>query len=409
MSLRSLLFATLVASMIASEMCLGENRATSIKNDFVGTAVLMPNARRSRLSRDFVTAITDESAQPLQAGAANAATDPPPTPPPSLNRDSAPTTTNAVSAEEPSAAVDGQQLTDEMYREYEYLLKMDTKNFNDKQKQLFEQIVERVARLGGSTDSPTTDYVESEVGESRGSKQRLTKARFTTTATPSSATSITKNKHSSSSSSTSTATTTKSKPSTITVKTHQTAAAPSATTVPAELAKPFAHKFKPLQTNISPVGSSAATKVGNVTEVIFGNITTTSIVDSLSNDNGRDDIFSGKKRPPTTAAAATVQTTADTNKNKVCEINTKNNQLFPFRMTFKIFVQKNHSNQPTAFLLPAPKHKCMPKMCRFLHCRHIFALMSFFFVIVVIVITRIMCRKTSRKTNTFGAYIWFPQ
>lgn len=320
MSLRLLLLATVALVLLTSNVCLGENRATSIKNDFVGTAVLMPNARRSRLSRDFVTAITDESPPPLPA-ATNTVTAVEAQTPPSFNRDSSATTNAVVPQDEqkPTVAADGQQLTEETYREYEHLLKMDTKNFNEKQKQLFEQIVERVARLSGSTDQPTTVNVDPEIGESRGSKQRLTKARLTTTSSPSSATTPTKNKYSSSSTSTSTATTTKTKPFPITIKTHQTAAsAPGVTAIPAEVAKPFAHKFKPLQTNISPVSSSAATKVGNVTEVIFGNITTTSIVDSLSNDNGgREDILSGKKRPATTMAAATVQTTAETNKNKV--------------------------------------------------------------------------------------------
>lgn len=328
MSLRLLLLATAVALLATSNVCLGENRATSIKNDFVGTAVLMPNARRSRLSRDFVTAITDEAARPPTLPNTVTVVEAQTTP--SLNnRDiaAAAATTNAVplmDASKPNdwAVADGQPLTDETYREYEHLLKMDTKNFSEKQKQLFDQIVERVARLSGSsTDTPTTVNVDPEIGESRGTKQRLTKAR--TTSSPSS-TSTTSNKHkhpsTSSSSVSSMSIGTKTKPSSpITIKTHQTASALSVTAMPSSelLTKPFAHKFKPLQTNISPVSSSAATKVGNVTEVIFGNITTTSIVDSLSNDNGHDDIFSGKKRPSTTAAAATVQTTAETNKNKV--------------------------------------------------------------------------------------------
>lgn len=323
MSLRLLLLATVVVLVTISELCLAENRATSIKNDFVGTAMLMPNARRSRLSRDFVTTITDESPPqppPLPVVAKTTVTAEAQTPP-SFSRDSA-ATTNAVTQDDvkPTSTGDGQQLTEETYREYEHLLKMDTKNFSDKQKQLFDQIVERVARLSGSTDIPTTDApaADPEIGESRGSKQRLTKARITTTVTPSSASTSTKNKYSSSSSSSSasTSTTTKTKPSTISIKTHQTASTSGVTTIPVEIAKPFSHKFKPMHTNINPVSSSAATKVGNVTEVIFGNITTTSIVDSLSND-GREDIFSGKKRPATTAAAATVQTTAETNKNKV--------------------------------------------------------------------------------------------
>lgn len=309
--LGQVLLVAVVAVWCATDMCWAENRATSGKNDFVGTAVLMPNARRSRLSRDFVTAIADGSEALLPSVSAATVTVATPT----TSRTESGQTVLPQDDSRPTVA-EQQPLTDETYREYEHLLQMDTKNFSDKQKQLFDQIVERVARLSGGSDSPTTDPVDPEVGESRGSKQRLTKARLTSTSSPSSsasASTASKTKYASSPFLASTSTT-KSKPASIAIKSNQPPASSLTTTTSAE--PPKFSKFKPLHTNINPVSSSAATKVGNVTEVIFGNITTTSIVDSLSNDNGREDIF-GKKRPATTAAAATVQTTADTNKNKV--------------------------------------------------------------------------------------------
>lgn len=176
-----------------------------------------------------------------------------------------------LSREFPSPRFDKSgKLSDDAIREYGQLLHMDTKNFSDQQKVLLEKIVERVARLGGANvkvDAPSnvTEPIESNENEGRGTKNRLKKNKNQSTAPTAKAT-IKHDQHDGNGK--------------LTVKHH----------TPAKLSDSPMIK---MQVNVN--NNDGAIKA-NVTDVMFGNITTSSIVDSLSSDNAREDIQL-KKRP----------------------------------------------------------------------------------------------------------------
>lgn len=161
------------------------------------------------------------------------------------------------------------KLSDETIREYGQLLEMDTKNFSDQQKVLLEKIVERVARLGGGNAKVDAANVTDNNGnEGRGNKIRLKK-----------------NSHNKN----------QSAPTRAAIKHDQQHDGNGKLTVKHNI---------PLKINDSPMikmqvninnNNDGAIKA-NVTDVMFGNITTSSIVDSLSSDNAREDIQM-KKRP----------------------------------------------------------------------------------------------------------------
>lgn len=250
--------------------------ADANQNDvnFMGTAELLPSdgVRRSRISRDFVPNRMEKKAT----------------------------------------------LSEDTVREYGHLLQMDTTNFSEQQKALLEKIVERVARLSGALDDSTDDTPSSLDNESQGrgnksrgkknshkvaaQKQIVASDLEATTNTAETKTLI-KNEHAKQT----TATTI------IASDSGKTTVKNSNKTTPIVAQKTTNtgnhHKIKPNNSN----GSMKA----NMTEVYFGNITTSSIVDSLSADNAREDIYVNR-RPGSTAATAIV----DKNKIKVslCEI-----------------------------------------------------------------------------------------
>lgn len=163
------------------------------------------------------------------------------------------------------------KLSDETIREYGQLLQMDTKNFSDQQKVLLEKIVERVARLGGANvkiDPSISNVTDTNENEGRGNKNRLKK-----------------NSHNKN----------QSTPTKAAIKQHDQHDGNGKLTVKHNI---------PSKINDSPMikmqvnnnnNNDGAIKA-NVTDVMFGNITTSSIVDSLSSDNAREDIQI-KKRP----------------------------------------------------------------------------------------------------------------
>lgn len=256
------MFVALAFMLLNVSVCLCEiGRA----RDFPGTAELLPsNARRSRLSRDFVPSQSDP------VGTSSAVPKP---------IEDEPVTTERIS-----------KLSDDTVREYGNLLQMDTKNFSEKQKALLERIVERVARLSGSagveTNGTTSDDQVNE-NEGRGNKNRLKKNSL---------------KSSSQTKLDSTV------PATENVKvTIKASAGKPLIVVPviADLkAASNKQRHKIHAASVAAVNGNGGQKAQNVTEVIFGNITTSSIVDSLSTDNvAREDIYV-KKRPASTAATA---------------------------------------------------------------------------------------------------------
>lgn len=159
------------------------------------------------------------------------------------------------------------KLSDDTIREYGQLLQMDTKNFSDQQKVLLEKIVERVARLGGATVKvDAANVTDNNENEGRGNKNRLKK-----------------NSHNKN----------QSAPTKATIKHDQHDGNGKLTVKHNIPSKINDSQMIKMQVNIN--NNDGAIKA-NVTDVMFGNITTSSIVDSLSSDNAREDI-QVKKRP----------------------------------------------------------------------------------------------------------------
>lgn len=258
------MFVALAFMLLNVSVCLCEiGRA----RDFPGTAELLPsNARRSRLSRDFVPSLSD----PIGTSSSS-------TVPTTLEEE--PVTTEKIS-----------KLSDDTVREYGNLLQMDTKNFSEKQKALLERIVERVARLSGSAGvdtNGTTSEDQINENEGRGNKNRLKKNSLKSSSQVKLDSIV---------------------PATENVKvTIKASAGKPLIVVPviADLkAASNKQRHKLHAASVAAVNANGGQKAQNVTEVIFGNITTSSIVDSLSADNvAREDIYV-KKRPASTAATA---------------------------------------------------------------------------------------------------------
>lgn len=158
------------------------------------------------------------------------------------------------------------KLSDDTIREYGQLLQMDTKNFSDQQKVLLEKIVERVARLGGANVEVANVTTDANENEGRGNKNRLKKNSHNKNQSAPTKAAIKHDQHDGNGK--------------LTVK-H---------TIPSKINDSPMIK---MQVNIN--NNDGAIKA-NVTDVMFGNITTSSIVDSLSSDNAREDIQM-KKRP----------------------------------------------------------------------------------------------------------------
>lgn len=286
--------------------------AGSIVGQHAQTNAGLRTHRRARVGRDFAAPVADSDAA---AAAAITATQPSPAAAAADSEDG-----SAVVAATAST-VPGRELGD--------LLHMDTNKFSEKQKQLFKKIVERVARVSiaaseqqqqqqmllqqanaeaatvhddiapaanddaaAAADNEDDDEEETvallPIEEGRDSKTRQTKVKYTPPVQISGKPG--------------------GKPTVnggvaTTVKVRQPAGRPTVSP-DGGLDK---HKYKLIvNTNINRPASSVATKTDNYTEVIFGNITTTSIVDSLqASEQQRDTVVTknNKKRPPTTAAA----------------------------------------------------------------------------------------------------------
>lgn len=280
----------LLVIFVNAMLCVNCDQSTGASGNsdygygFMGTAELVPNnVRKSRLSRDFSHEKSSESIS--------------------------------------SSSSSSDKLSDDTLHEYGQLLKMDTKNFSQQQKALLERIVERVARLSDSTgESNTTanieDYMDStddaednNENEGRGTKNRKKKNKISVVAT----------------------TTSEQPPQTKSFN-HESIgnSKQQVVKIVQNNNKHTGNRTKAEQphstvNNVNKKGHqnslNSAVKPTNVTEVFFGNITTTSIVDSLSDDNTeREDIF-GNKRPASTAAAiaaiAAAAASAATDKNKV--------------------------------------------------------------------------------------------
>lgn len=219
---------------------------------FYGTAELVKNGRRSRLLSDFVEGGSSPAPAPVPIPVAK----------PRLNAQS-------------NGDV-RQQSTERMLKNYGNIFQMDTKNLTEKQRTLLERIVERVARLGGSLEPDNEVPLDQDNQSESRSRHRNRNVRKNVP------------KIDENNSATQTSTTAESTPTTKTIK--------------RTTAGIMAHPTKPVSSSTTKVGKSKITQTSNFhqmrpnsTEVVFGNITTTSIVDSLSKDNAREDVYN--RRP----------------------------------------------------------------------------------------------------------------
>lgn len=245
-------------------VCLNACKSQTVEDGgtFYGTAELVKNGRRSRLLSDFVEgggAPAPQSSAPVPASK------------PRLN------------AQQKNGET-RQQSTDRMLKNYGNIFQMETKNLTEKQRTLLERIVERVARLGGSLEPENEVPLDQDNQSESRARHRNRNVRKNTpkidegsqldpiSADP---------------------------------------ADPMTTTkaVKRTTAGIMAHPTKPVSSSTTKVGKSKVTQASNQlrpnsTEVVFGNITTTSIVDSLSKDNAREDVYN---RRPIIAEKANVK------------------------------------------------------------------------------------------------------
>lgn len=232
------------------------------QNEFYGTAELVKHApRRSRLLSDFVVGERVPKSIPLSAQS-----------PPSTSQ------TTSIVVDDDSSAQPIRPTIDTLKR-YARIFKMDTKNLTDQQRDLLERIVERVARLGGSLeDIGDADAAEANdiVGTEGRARQRNVRKN------PSKKTKVTDDNN------------------IVTIETTQ----PTPTTsksVRRTSAGIIAHKAKGGKSKVTQANELT---MSNVTAVDLGNITTTSIVNILSTDNARENLFARRPsaQPPSASS-----------------------------------------------------------------------------------------------------------
>lgn len=221
-------------------------------NNYYGTAELMQAPRRSRLLSDFADRMPKSLAT------------------------TAPLISSTAEPSPPSA-----KPTMDTLKRYARIFKMDVKTLTEQQKILLERIVERVARLGGTfepTEAAEVDEngLSAEEGRAR-NKNKKNAAKInkiemeppsSTTPTPATRSAATK------------ATSTKSA---------------NTKTVKRTTSGVISQKLKGGKSKVTQANDLAS---ANATAVDLGNITTTSIVNILSTDNARENLYS--RRPPTT-------------------------------------------------------------------------------------------------------------
>lgn len=240
---------------------------------FYGTAELVKNGRRSRLLSDFVEGGGAPAPQPAPVPASK----------PRLNMQQQDSETR-------------QQSTERMLKNYGNIFQMDTKNLTEKQRTLLERIVERVARLGGSLEPENEVQLDQDNQSESRARHRNRNVRKNTPKIDEGS------------------------------QLDPVALAADSTTstkaVKRTTAGIMAHPTKPVSSSTTKVGKSKVTQSSNFnqlrpnsTEVVFGNITTTSIVDSLSKDNAREDVYN--RRPPIIAEKANIKVSIHNSKHLV--------------------------------------------------------------------------------------------
>lgn len=279
-------------------VCLNVCQCQTQNGNGYGTIELVKHNRRSRLLSDFVDASASaagRSVPPVQPAAAAQAS------PMSI-----PVPRSAATQPNPSATGRNPRIpsTERMLQNYGNIFQMDTKNLTDKQRTLLERIVERVARLGGSLE-PENDVKTDEDNQNesrarhrnRNVRKNAAKSSAAVPAPAAVAAAAAANEAKDLDPSALISTTAGSTTTTKTIK--------------RTTAGIIAHPTKPVSSSTTKVGKSKVTQASsfnqlrpNSTEVVLGNITTTSIVDSLSKDNAREDLYN---RRPIIAEKANVK------------------------------------------------------------------------------------------------------
>lgn len=237
------------------------------QNDFYGTVELVKHApRRSRLLSDFVVGERVPKSIPLSAPST-----------PSTSQTTTTTTTTSNDDETSAAPV---RPTIDTLKRYARIFKMDTKNLTEQQRILLERIVERVARLGGSLED--IENVEgAEANDIIGSEGRARHRNVRKNTSKKSKTDD--NNH-------------------ITIETTQpTPNVPASTkTTKRATAGIIAQKAKGGKSKVTQANEMTML---NETAVDLGNITTTSIVNILSTDNARENVFARRPsvQPPSSS------------------------------------------------------------------------------------------------------------
>lgn len=307
--------------MVISMLKLGE-----CHNNLYGTAELRSTLpRRSRLLTDFISNIPDDNSRSAFIPAAI------PLSSSSYSRSLTPTDTSATESSVSSSIVltspapnDNEPTpTADTMRKYARILKIDTENMNEEQRELLLRIVQRIARLNGAR--PDEESIDLNVNEGRARRKHRDDRKKKKTSSNAasdvlkSSTSKTTNAATSPTSSTSSSSSSKHRTTPPTQSGNGDRSSSSTTT-----STTIASKKKVAPSNyiaISTVTASAttptiaATKVGkskvtpstdltmsNATSMDLGNISTTSIVDVLSTDNARENFYIRRPSPSTITA-----------------------------------------------------------------------------------------------------------
>lgn len=292
------------------------------ENGFYGTVELVRQSpRRSRLLSDFANPMPESrSSSPTQFIPLAPVPSPSPSASPDAQTESATPPTIPLSSV--SASDQTLKPTADTLRKYGKIFKMDTKYLTPQQRSLLERIVERVARLGGTLElsdnitsadkNQTNDENENEGrARNRGNRKKLGKKSANVSKSGESSEEATTEKESATSASDSTM------PYTATSSASSSVKAMKRTT-----AGIIAHPTKSVGGSATKVGKSKVTQTHNLTQlksnstnVDLGNITTTSIVDSLSKDNARENVYIRRPEKPVTTITTTLATASNNNNN----------------------------------------------------------------------------------------------
>lgn len=297
-------------------------------NGFYGTVELVKQSpRRSRLLSDFVN--PSPEARSSAPHPIHIPLSPSPTP---SSQSSSPSAQSepATSASFPTTISAAPDLpvkpTIDTLRKYGKIFKMDTKYLTPQQRSLLERIVDRVARLGGNlelsdniTSVNRTQANETVDNESEG----RARARNNRKKSGKKSNNASKSSESTDESGTEAETSAASSASTVPF----TATASSVKAMKRTTAGIIAHPTKTVGASATKVGKSKVTQTHNLTQLKsnstnmeLGNITTTSIVDSLSKDNARENVYN---RRPDKTVTTTIPNANQNNNNNSNKVSTK--------------------------------------------------------------------------------------